>query len=110
MKRLTPVLLGLLMILVIVWISAVALGEAIYGDEVRVSGDRLVDPAQTFTLVVVGLTTLVLILLGATGNLGQFDETAGENRAVNWGTIWVLLSGLLVVGVGLGLTVAIRGG
>jgi hypothetical protein len=99
-----------LMILVVVWFSALALGKAIYGDAPQSAGDRLVDPARTFTLVTMGLAVLAMVIWGARTNLAHFDETVGEDRPISWGMLWVLLSGLLVVGVGLGLTLAVRGG
>ncbi|MGW8317915.1 MAG: hypothetical protein ACWGPS_01630 [Candidatus Promineifilaceae bacterium] len=99
-----------LIALMFVWFTSLALGIAYFGDTTWTIGNRLVDPASIFSLVCVVIATVGLIIYFRVRDPALADPGASDYQPVNWGWIWVLLSGLLVVGIGAGLAFALRGG
>ena len=86
------------------------LGNAIFqGEEVEI-GEQLVNPVAILNLFLILLTVVTLIAVFRSNPTADPDSNATDYRPVNWGWIWVILSGLLIVGIGTGLAIAMRPG
>jgi hypothetical protein len=60
-------------------------------------------------IFVVGVTIVAALVAIMLIRPEQFADPEKENAAtINWSTVWVVLSGLIFLGIGLGLVVAIR--
>lgn len=95
-----------LVILFFVILMGLALSETFFPEgEVRIDGSVL-NPALPVSAVLTIVTVLVLI-----GYFGRRSETedAGGDGEIPWGMIWVVVSGLIFVGIGTGIMLAIRG-
>jgi hypothetical protein len=64
------------------------------------------DPALPFAGGL-ALVTLLFLILAVAWRRGRRYES-NENAPVSWGLIWVVISGLIFVGIGIGLTLAMR--
>ncbi|MDX1616461.1 MAG: hypothetical protein R3300_19280 [Candidatus Promineifilaceae bacterium] len=99
-----------LIVLLFAWFSAAGIGRAIYGEEEIVLNGNLVSPASTFTLIVVAVTAVILIIYYSQRDPAEVDLEESDRQPVNWGWLWVILSGVLIVGVGTGLAFALTAG
>ena len=61
-------------------------------------------------VAVVLLSVLVLYLALRRRDPLELDSAEVENKPVKWGTIWVILTGLIIVGIGTGLAIALAPG
>jgi len=60
-------------------------------------------------IFVVGVTIVAALAAFLVIRPEQFTDPEKENAAtINWSTVWVLLSGLIFLGIGMGLLVAVR--
>jgi hypothetical protein len=98
------------LILLFVWFSGLALGHSLYGDTMWEINGRLVSPIQVLNLLLVVVTVIVLIVVARRIQPEAVVSGATDYQPVNWGMLWVLISGLLIVGVGTGLAFALRAG
>jgi hypothetical protein len=98
------------LILLFVWFSGLALGHSLYGDTMWEISGRLISPVQILNLVLVAVTVVVLIVIARRIRPEAVVAGTTDSAPVNWGLLWVLVSGLLIVGVGTGLAIALRGG
>ncbi len=62
--------------------------------------------AGSFAFVVALSTAVILILVMRRQDPMAIEQPESENKPVNWGAIWVLITGLIVVGVGAGIAIA----
>jgi hypothetical protein len=62
--------------------------------------------AGGFGFVVALSTAVVLILVMRRQDLMEIERSDTEHTPINWGAIWVLITGLIVVGVGAGIAIA----
>ncbi len=62
--------------------------------------------AGGFGLVVALVTAVILFLVMRRRDPMDIEEPEPENKPVDWGVIWVLVTGLIVVGVGAGIAIA----
>ncbi len=96
---------GLTLLLIVVF-GTIAVAQTFFSGETREFLGALVPAWVPFTCVV-GLIAAVFLAL--TIKPQQFANVAQqENQPVNWSTIWVAISGLIFLGVGTGLMLAIR--
>lgn len=91
--------------IVFAWVVGAVLGHAAYGGElIETSGGQLMNPVSIISLIV-----LVVALAGYfiyfrfIRKPEEIDPAATDYAPVSWGWVWVIISGLLVVGVGTGL-------
>lgn len=96
--------------LLFVWIVGLALGAVYLADtEVEILGLTF---SGTFVLnLVLGLITIAILYLSLRRrDPEELENPASDNNPVNWGYIWIVVSGLLIVGLGAGAALAMRGG
>jgi hypothetical protein len=99
-----------IVILIFVWIGGLLLGNAIFqGEEVEIGG-QLVNPVAILNLFLILLTVVTLVAVFRSNPAADPDSNVTDYRPVNWGWVWVVLSGVLIVGMGIGLAVAMRPG
>jgi hypothetical protein len=96
--------------LLFVWIVGLTLGTVYLSDtEVEILG--LTIGGTTVLNLILGLSTIVILFLALRGrDPEEMENPASDNNPVNWGYIWVVVSGLLIVGLGAGAALAVRGG
>ncbi|MFW5941982.1 MAG: hypothetical protein ACOC9X_01880 [bacterium] len=100
-----------LIILFFVILVGYALADTFYpSGEIRLANDVLLNPALP---VAGGLGLIALLILGAAISRrgpgdGAAEVEAGDDAAIPWGAIWVIVSGLIFLGIGTGLMLAIR--
>ena len=96
--------------LLFVWIVGLTLGAVYLGDaEVEILGLTLSGTAVLN--LVLGLATIVILYLALRRREPEeLENPASDNNPVNWGYIWIVVSGLLIVGIGAGAALATRGG
>lgn len=96
--------------LLFVWICGLTLSAVYFGDaEVEFLG--LTIGAGTVFNLVLGLITIVILFLALRRrDPEEFENPPSDNNPVNWGYIWIVVSGLLIVGLGAGAALATRGG
>lgn len=97
-----------IVIVMFVWITGVILGVAYFGETTWEIAGRQVNAASVITLILVLLTIAILILVIRRQNITDFDSGETDYKPVNWSTIWILLSGVIIVGIGAGLAIAMR--
>lgn len=94
-----------LVILFFVMLVGFALADTLYeGAGAEQIGRSLVNPALPFAgaMTVATLLILVLILVGRRGQGWRLSDDA----PMTWNTIWVVVTGLIFLGIGIGLTIA----
>ena len=62
--------------------------------------------AGGFGLIVALITAVILFLVMRRQDPMDIEQPESENKPVDWGVIWVLVTGLIVVGVGAGIAIA----
>ena len=62
--------------------------------------------AGGFGLVVALITAVILILVMRRRDPLEIEQAESEYKPINWGVVWVLITGLIVVGVGTGIAIA----
>ncbi len=83
----------------------------IYLDDTTWSiGGLEVSAAFIVNLTVVLLSVLVLYLAFHRRDPMELDSAEMDGKPVNWGTVWVIVTGLLIVGIGTGLAIALAPG
>lgn len=96
-----------LIILFFVFLAGFALSDTFYGGgDVELFEGRYGNPA----LPLAGGMALVALLVLITAVRGRRSRVldSDENAPVSWGMIWVVVSGLIFLGIGIGLTLAMR--
>jgi hypothetical protein len=96
--------------LLFVWIVGLTLGATYLADtEVQILGQTF---SGTFVLnLILGLSTILILYLSLRkAEPEEWENPPSDNNPVNWGFIWIVVSGLLIVGLGAGAALAMRGG
>lgn len=92
------------LVIIFAWVVGIVIGHAAYGEELIPRNGQLINPVSVISLVV-----LVIVLAGYFVYFRFFrkpeeiDPGATDYAPVAWGWVWVIVSGLLIVGVGAGL-------
>lgn len=97
-------------IILLVWIAGLAFGESFLADATWKMGDFSLPASTVVTVILVLVTLSVLILAARSRGATQLFSGRSESTPVNWGIIWVIVSGLLIVGVGTGAAIALISG
>lgn len=96
--------------LLFVWIIGLTIGTVYFEDtEVDILG-LTIGAVALFNLILGLITILVLFLALRHRDPEELENPASDNNPVNWGFIWIVVSGLLIVGIGAGAALATRGG
>lgn len=98
------------LILLFVWFSGLALGHALFGNAMWEINGQLISPIQILNLIFIVVTIVVMVIVARRIQPEAVVSGATDYRPVNWGLVWVLVSGLLIVGLGTGLAFALRAG
>jgi hypothetical protein len=96
--------------LLLVWIGGLVLSNVYLADtELNVLGLSF---SGTFVLnLILGLLTIAILYLWLRPrSLEELENPDSDNNPVNWGYIWLVVSGVLIVGIGAGAALAVRGG
>lgn len=102
--RYDAVATGLTLLLLAVF-GTVAVAQTFFAGQTREFLGTLVPAWVPFTCVV---SLIIAVLLALVVRPQYFaNVTQQENRPVNWSTVWVAISGLIFLGVGTGLMLAI---
>lgn len=95
-----------LVILFFVLLLGFALADTLYpAGPIEVASGRWVDPAIPWAIGLV-VSTLLLILIVVRGRAMTIG--GNENQPISWNLIWVVVTGLVFLGIGIGLTLAMR--
>lgn len=103
-----PLIATSIVILIFVWIAGILLGVSYFGDSTVELLGRQVSAAALFNAILLLVTLAVLVLVIRIRKPAEIDELDTDYNPVNWGYVWILLTGLVVVGIGAGLAVATR--
>lgn len=86
-----------------------ALADTLYPEgEVQFYSDALVNPALPLTGVLVLIALLGLIAYFRPRRAEALPAAEDDDGAIPWDTIWVVVSGLIFLGIGIGLMFAVR--
>ncbi len=97
--------------LVFAWVIGALIGQAAYGGEMVESGGQLVNPASNIILIVLAVAVVAFFLyFRFIRKPEDIDLTETDNNTVSWGWLWVIVSGMLIVGIGTGLAITLTGG
>lgn len=95
------------LILVMVWISVLGFSYSLFKDVVwDIFGLEI--SASVGLAILAGLVTIIVLALtwGRRDPL-EVAEPKSDYNPVNWGMVWVLITGLLIVGLGTGVAIAL---
>jgi hypothetical protein len=96
--------------LLLVWIGGVVLSNVYLADsQVDLLGLSL-SGALVLNLILGLLTIAILYLWLRRRSPEELENPDSDNNPVNWGYIWLVVSGVLIVGIGAGAALAVRGG
>lgn len=96
-------------ILMFVVFIGFALADTFYPDrEVQFYSDFLVNPAVPVVGILLFIAILALIAYFRPRGGDPLVATDGDDRPIPWDTIWVVVSGLIFLGIGIGLMLAVR--
>ncbi len=85
----------------LVFLTGLAVADTLYEGVDTGLGNPVLAVAGIFALFALLITVAMIWRRGRTG-------PSNENAPVSWGMIWVVVSGLIFLGIGLGLTFAMR--
>lgn len=104
------VLSVVLAVLFFVILIGFALADTFYPQgEIELAG-ALVDPAVPLAGALSLLSLLVMAAFNRRASLAPEEETESEEEGgIPWSTIWVVVTGLIFIGVGIGIMLVIRG-
>jgi hypothetical protein len=104
----TPISQGFAILLFVVLIG-LALADTFYPDgQIPALNMPLVSAGTIVAGVLAVITVIALIIVY--GQRHAFVRGEGDEASVPWGMIWVAISGLIFVGIGIGLMLVIRSG
>lgn len=90
-----------LIIIFLVFLTGLAVADTLYADVDTGLSNPVLAVAGGFALFAL---LIVAAVIWRRGRIGE----SNENAPVSWGMIWVVVSGLIFLGIGLGLTLAMR--
>lgn len=86
-----------------------ALAETFYPEgELYLAGDILLDPVVPVMAGMLLITALILLAIFRPRRATALAEGSADDGSIPWGTIWVVLTGLVFLGIGTGLMLAVR--
>lgn len=104
-KQWSAVTYGLI-IVILVWVTSVLLAFGLFQNETITIGSLEISAVAFFSLTSVVITIVVLYLAFRRRDPAELESAESDYKPVNWGTLWVIVTGLLVVGIGTGLAIA----
>ncbi len=95
-----------LIVVVLVWVTSVLLAFGLFQNETISIGGFDISAVAFLSLISIVATIIVLYLALRRRDPTELETAESDNKPVNWGAIWVIVTGLLVVGIGTGLAIA----
>jgi hypothetical protein len=93
------------------WVIGVVLGRAAFGGDLVESGGKLINPVSIVSLIAVVIAVAAFFLyFRFIRKPEEIDLTQTDYSPVSWGWLWVIVSGLLIVGIGTGLAITLSSG
>lgn len=103
-KSLGPILILDLMITMLVWATSLVISVSLLdGGSWDIFNLKL--SAGAISGLVALITAIILIVLFLRQDPTELEQPESDNQPVNWGTIWVIVSGLVIVGIGTGIAI-----
>ena len=97
-----------LLIILLVWITGLILSVTFLADITWNIFGLEVSAALVVNLLLIISAAVILYAVARRREPADLDSGETDNYPVNWGTVWVLVSGLIIVGIGTGLAIAMR--
>ena len=91
--------------IIFAWVIGTVIGHAAYGGElIETDNGQLINPVSIVSLIVLVVTLVgYFVYFRFFRRPEEIDPAESDYSPVAWGWVWVIVSGLLIVGVGLGL-------
>lgn len=93
--------------LLFAWFMGFLLADSFFTQEAVQVGEQLVASSTILSWIFIVLTAILLAFVYRPRVFIAASE-ASANKTTDWGLIWVLVAGFLMVGVGVGLMIAVR--
>ena len=85
------------------------LAETFYPEgEILLASGALLDPVVPIMAFMLLLAAAIMLVIFRPRRATAVAEESGDDRPIPWGTIWVIVTGLVIVGIGTGLMLAVR--
>jgi hypothetical protein len=95
-----------LVILFFVFLASFAIADTLYpGGTMQLAGGGSVNAGLTLGAILTVFTLLILLWVVPRRSVAV---AGGENRPISWNMVWVVVTGLVFLGIGIGLTLAMR--
>ncbi len=94
-------------VIVLVWITSILVGFGMFQGETIAIANVEIGAVGLISLLTVLITIVVLYFLLRNRDPVELESPESDNYPVNWGAIWVIVTGMLIVGIGTGLAVAL---
>jgi len=95
------------LVVLLVWITSYLVGVGLFGDETITIANFEISAVTFISLVAILITIVVLFSVLRNRDPEDLESHESDLKPVNWGAIWVIVTGLLVVGIGTGLAIAL---
>jgi hypothetical protein len=97
-----------LVIILLVWITGLTLSVTFLADITWNIVGIEVSAALVVNLLLILTAAAILYVVARTHEPAELSSGVTDNYPINWGTVWVLVTGLIIVGIGTGLAIAMR--
>ncbi len=97
-----------LLFILLVWISGLILSVTFLADVSWNIFGQEVSAALLVNLLLITTASVLLYAVARNREPADLTHSESDNYPINWGTIWILVTGLIIVGVGTGLAIAMR--
>jgi len=94
-------------VVLLVWITSILIGIGLFRGETISIANVDISAVLMISLVTILITIVVLYLFLRHKDPVELESPESDNYPVNWGAIWVIVTGMLIVGLGTGLAVAL---
>jgi hypothetical protein len=105
-----PVVVTSSLVLLIVWVVGIVLGNSILEGATWSIANTTINVSTIVTATLLLIAGLVIVLITRQRGPGGIYGDSTDGMPVNWGIIWVIVSGMLTVGLGTGISVALQSG
>jgi uncharacterized membrane protein (DUF485 family) len=97
-----------LLIIILVWITGLILGVTFLDDVTWNIFGLEVNASSAVNLILILITAVILYVYVRRRDPTDLQSGKTDYQPINWGTVWIVVTGLLIVGIGTGLAVAMR--
>jgi len=94
-----------LLIVILVWAAGLAFGIAFFGDTTWQIFGADVSVVTVINIVLVAITIAIIAITIRAHEPGELDSSKSDYNPVNWSYVWIILSGVLILGIGAGLAI-----